>query len=252
MNIKEARRYLEPWFKMREHSVLDLFYDYGKKNGAICRGHGDYRSVFIPGERKDRVLIVAHADTVWNDSPKLDVGYEDGFFFSKARKRGVNEKGIPYVGGFGIGADDRAGTAICWLLRGLGHSILITNGEETGCLGANFMMADDENAAIIQDHAFAVQFDRANRNDLVFYNVGSASGVFEEYCQKQTGYKEAVGSFTDICILCEQICGVNVSVGYKSEHTCNETLNVRHWLRTLGVANLWLESKGIPSFRQDQ
>ena len=33
----------------------------------------------------------------------------------------------------GIGADDRAGCAILWLLKDSGHSLLVTNGEEIGC-----------------------------------------------------------------------------------------------------------------------
>ena len=38
----------------------------------------------------------------------------------------------------GIGADDRAGCAMLWLLRDSGHSLLILDGEEHGQVGAAF------------------------------------------------------------------------------------------------------------------
>lgn len=38
-----------------------------------------------------------------------------------------------------LGADDRAGCAIIWLLRNLGHGILITDDEEQGSLSVEEM-----------------------------------------------------------------------------------------------------------------
>jgi hypothetical protein len=51
----------------------------------------------------------------------------------------------------GIGADDRAGCAILWLLKDLGHSLLITDGEEKGGIGSKWLMNDTENADIAEE-----------------------------------------------------------------------------------------------------
>src|SRR5690606_36735333 len=120
---------------------------------------GDKRFLYIPGTRDDRVLLVAHADTVWNDS-LLNIGYSNSILFSKNST-------------LGIGADDRAGCAILWRLRDMGHSILVPNMEEKGCIGSKFLMSDSKWAEEIAKHQFAVQFDRYNASGLVTYSVGS-------------------------------------------------------------------------------
>jgi hypothetical protein len=37
-----------------------------------------------------------------------------------------------------LGADDRAGLAILWLLRDLGHSLMVTDLEEHGRMGSTY------------------------------------------------------------------------------------------------------------------
>ncbi len=245
----EVHEFLEPFFYMKEHQILDNFAALSKNSASF--GEGDYRSVFVPGTRKDRVLLVAHVDTVLQDSPHIKVAYKNGLMFSEIKYRGLSEgskknkagAGFPRIGGMAIGADDRVGVAILYLLRNLGHSLLLTNCEECGCLGSMALMSDNDNAEMINDHNFAVQFDRAGRNDLVFYDVGSDE--FVEYCEKETGFKFAEGTYTDIRVLCEKMCGVNISVGYKNEHTCNEVLNTRWWERTARTAYNWLSKDNL-------
>lgn len=85
----------------------------------------DYPScVYVPGKRKDRVLLVAHADTVFGLRGKHKVILDGDIY----RSGDYDE---------GIGADDRAGCAILWLLKDSGHSLLVTNGEEIGCVGSH-------------------------------------------------------------------------------------------------------------------
>jgi hypothetical protein len=246
MNLEEAKTIVEPWFTKTESQILDEFASL--KNNSISIGENEFRSVFVPGTRRDRVLLVAHADTVFLDTPHLKVEYNDGLFKSGEKIRFLKEKTkLPVVGGIGIGADDRAGIALLWHLRNSGHSLLITNGEENGCLSSMMFMAQDDRAALINEHQFAIQFDRNGRDDLVFYDV--STDEFEDYCLIQTGYKKAEGSFTDIRVLCETICGVNISIGYKNEHSCNEVLNLRWWKRTAEIAERWLLTEtSIPRF----
>ena len=81
--------------------------------------------VYIPASRPSPVLLVAHADVV-GDAEHLPKLREDDSTISNP--------------GHILGADDRAGCAIAWAMRNLGHGILITDGEETGCLGAEDIM----------------------------------------------------------------------------------------------------------------
>ena len=84
------------------------------------------RFLYIEGTRPDKVVLVAHADTFFDERygwPQVahTLDERDGAIYS------INE------GNIGLGADDRAGCAILWLLRNSGHSLLITDGEEDGC-----------------------------------------------------------------------------------------------------------------------
>jgi hypothetical protein len=177
--------------------------------------------VYVPGTRpvESRVLLVAHADTVWDE----EYGNDD-------------EEG-------GIGADDRAGCAIVWILHqlGLGHSLLITSGEEQGQQGAHAAIAHMR-GEIQEKHVFAVQFDRRNATDIKFYHV--ATPGFEQYVLQKTGYTMPDrASRTDICVLCNpniNFNGANLSVGYYDEHTNEESINEDEWLNTLQVARTWL------------
>ncbi len=242
----DSRQLVEQFLKCSETDIFERFNDWAKGNVKVF-GTNDFASMLIPGTRDDRTLLVAHVDTVWNDSHEIKPGYNSGLLFSENRERGVNKKtGKPYHGGIGIGADDRAGIALLWALKDLGHSILLTGCEEMGCVGSMQIMSNPEDAALIHQHNFAVQFDRHGRDDLVFYNVGTPK--FEKYVQRQTDFTWSSGTFTDICILCEQIAGVNMSVGYKNEHTPHEILNLRWWERTYNSSHKWLSQGNLPKF----
>jgi hypothetical protein len=144
-----------------------------------------FSSLFIPGTRPDRVLLIAHVDTIPNDSPKLKIefGGENALFYSGTRRTGFFKSGKPFANGLPIGADDRAGCAILWELKDLGHSLLLVHGEEFGCLGSRYLMSNPKMAALMQNHQFAIEFDRHGEDDLVFYHV--ATKKFAEYCLKK-------------------------------------------------------------------
>jgi hypothetical protein len=234
------------WFKMSDSDILNKFYDLSPKTQVY--GEGSYQSLFIPGTRDDRVLLVAHVDTYWGkDQEKVSIDLNDGFLASgKKFFRCENGVRTNHMLGMGIGADDRAGVAILWHLRNLGHSILLTGMEERGCVGSSFIMLREDASKLMQKHNFAVQFDRRNINDLVFYNVGT--GKFINYCEEMTGYKWAQGTFSDIGVLCKKICGVNMSVGYFNEHSPYEILHLASVNKTCSIAYNWLSKKNLPKF----
>jgi len=200
------------------------------------------RFLYIEGSRENKVLLVAHADTVWhgyNNQYKFsNVALEDGIFYS------TNEL-------TGIGADDRAGCAMLYLLKNSGHSLLIVDGEENCLVGSNHLAAKYSELLnhINTIHNFAVELDRRGKNDFKCYNVGS--NAFREYLVDKTGYVEPeLNSFTDIVKICTKITGVNFSIGYYNEHTNDEVLVIDEWLRTLNMLRNLLNDTNIPRFEQ--
>ena len=119
---------LEHFLKMPLNNAESVLDEFRKLDGAKYYPSSspiDKDSfVYVPGTRKDRVLLVAHADTFFDYPEALgSIVIEEGTYFSGSK-------------GLGIGADDRAGCAILWLLRDMGHSLLVTNSEEYGSLAA--------------------------------------------------------------------------------------------------------------------
>lgn len=227
---------LKSWFELSRDCILDRFAS--EFPNADDRGSGDCRFVYVPGSRSHRVLLVAHADSVWDDRENFPAPVElhDGYVRSSDPS-------------MGIGADDRAGCAILWQLRDLGHSLLITSGEEKGCLASRWLM--ESHADLVREingtHRFVVQFDRRGRQDFKCYHVGTDS--FRAYCRRMTGFTEPNRTaFTDIGVLCERIPGVNLSSGYYHEHTEAECLRIADWSQTLGIARLWLSERVLPQF----
>ncbi len=210
--------------------------EFAKLPGAVsCFDGGKRNFVYVPGTRKDRVVLVAHADTVW------DSGYNQGEIYTQSL---TFENGV-YSGtnsDCGIGADDRAGCAILWLLKDSGHSLLIADGEEHGQIGSNHIRSAypdlfDE----INDHSYIIQFDRRGSSDYKFYNL-PVSDEFRDFIETKTGYSDAGrAARTDIVTLCGKICGVNLSIGYYDEHTAYERLVFSEWLHTLNVVNDFLK-----------
>ncbi|HPO62716.1 MAG TPA: M28 family peptidase [Candidatus Kapabacteria bacterium] len=214
---------------------------------AIFREHnakGKERFLFVNGTKESKVVLVAHADTVFDEfykySPqKHSVEIENDCFIGK------NQNG----GRIALGADDRAGCAILWALKDSGHSILITDGEEKGSIGSHWLIEQNPDIAnIINQHQFMIQFDRQSSSDFKCYDVGTKE--FRTFIKENTNYSEPNrSSYTDICTLCKEICGVNLSVGYYDEHTSYERINFNEWLHTLNVARKLLD-EDLPKFER--
>lgn len=232
------------FLKMPLGSSSQVFNKFLEIPNAILRGSGLEQFLYIRGTRQNKVLFVAHADTYWDKhygSSQIDLcdlSLCDGII--------RNKNG-------GLGADDRAGCAIIWLLKDLGHSILITNGEEGGRLGSSWLMKENKDIAdeINTRHQFVIQFDRKNGCDFKCYSVGTEA--FREYIRSVTGYKEPdYTSYTDIVTLCRDIAGVNLSIGYRSEHSSNECVVINEWQGTLDICRNWLDAELLPKFALKQ
>jgi hypothetical protein len=247
---------LKNWLQIDVAQVFERFLSVATAS-SITLGGGDTRFLYVPGERRDRVVLLAHADTVWDAKPgyPAPVPFADGVFGAgsgpQARSTGVSATGGREPPGnpqLGIGADDRAGCALVWELRSLGHSLLITSGEEKGCLSSHWIA--DHNPDVLAElntHQFMVQFDRRNAKEFKCYEVGS--DPFRAYVQQQTGYTEPDRlRGTDIRVLCREVCGVNLSCGYYDEHTPAETIVFAEWEHTLNVARAWLSQHELPKF----
>ncbi|MBR1438083.1 MAG: TIGR02452 family protein, partial [Synergistaceae bacterium] len=116
------------------------------------------------------------------------------------------------------------------------------NNEEIGSLGAqNIRDYHRELFEELNNHQYMIEFDRRNACDYKVYDI-PVTEEFKSFIEANTGYKEADRhSSTDIRILCEKVCGVNLSVDYDYEHTVWECLNFHEWENTLNIARKMLE-----------
>ncbi|MBQ3869228.1 MAG: hypothetical protein II777_01670 [Clostridia bacterium] len=232
---KEAKKALDSMLSMPINKTLPILKKFAKLPRASARLEGDkYDFVYVHGTREDRVLLIAHADTVWDAvytakkrilkrKRRPKIGYENGVYFSKDPS-------------CGIGADDRAGCAILWLLRQSGHSLLITDGEERGELACKYMKEHYPGTFdLLNSNAYMIQADRRNASDYKCYNI-PVTDEFRRFVEENTGFTDAGNTAaTDIVVLCDKICGVNLSVGYHNEHTPGETLVFDEWYNSLCV-----------------
>ena len=139
------------------------------------------------------------------------------------------EKGV-FWSPEGLGADDRAGVAmIIYLLHQTDFrpTILFTTNEETDMKGA-YMAA----ATLLGVRPnFIIELDRKGRGECVFYQCENKK--FEQFINN-FGFTTELGSYTDISVLCPtwNCAGVNLSVGYRDEHSYCEYLVLDDWLYT--------------------
>lgn len=229
------------------NSTTEIFAKFKELPGSIHKKNPEISQeefVYIPGKRKDRVLLVAHADTVWHGYSDESSKQTITVVKSPAGKHLVQRSNH----NVGIGADDRAGCAILWLLKDSGHSLLILDGEEGGRIGSNFLANDfPELFDEINQHQFALQFDRRNAQDYKVYKL-PVTEDFHQFIQDQTGFKDAGKSAsTDICTLCRDICGANLSIGYFNEHNPDEDIIINDWQNTLNISRKILK-ENCPKF----
>ena len=188
---------------------------------------------YIYAEGEIPIALVAHMDTVFKKPPSE-------IFFDERH----NVVWSPQ----GLGADDRAGVfAIVQIIRG-GQKphVIFTTDEEYGALGAMKLSKLD---CPFTNLKYIIQLDRRGSDDCVFYECDNEE--FVEYIES-FGFTWNYGSFTDISELCPpwQIAGVNLSVGYRDEHSATEVLFVGQLLSTISkVKKMLNDAAEAPVFK---
>ena len=172
------------------------------------------------------VLLTAHMDTVHKEPVK-------DFYEFKTEKNGRNVHIISSPQG--IGGDDRCGIyMILHILRetDLRPALLFCEDEEIGGVGSNKFCSTGYHEELC-DLKFFIELDRANANDLVFYDDDNVD--FHTWCEDQTGYRENFGSFSDISNLSPAtgVSSVNVSCGYYNAHTLREEVIVEEMMDSI-------------------
>lgn len=176
-----------------------------KKLGReIVKGNG-----FLYSKGNFPVLLVAHLDTVHEKKAKEIVYSVDRIYSPQ-----------------GIGGDDRCGIyMIMEIIKEIPCHVLFCEDEEMGGIGAREFVKTELCKSLVGDLLYAVELDRMNANDAVFYNCDNPE--FEKFIT-ETFWKKAYGSYTDIVTVCPalQIAGVNLSCGYYNQHTKKEYVDL--------------------------
>ena len=188
--------------------------------------------IMVEGELP--ICLIAHMDTVFKYIP-------EEFYYD-------NQKKVLWSPG-GAGFDDRAGIyCILQIIEsGLKPSVIFTDKEETGGLGARALIEKFPECPF-EDCRALIQLDRAYKDDAVFYECYNEP--FEKYIQ-HFGFKLAWGTFSDISIIAPawKIAAVNLSVGYEDEHTESERLHCDWCDNTIKkVKRILIESTDMLSY----
>lgn len=213
---------------INQDSLQQILYKFLKQNYKKVTYDADY----LLAEGNIPIALVAHMDTVFKQ-PAAELFYD----------RVKNVMWSPT----GMGADDRAGVfSILKIIKdGYRPHIIFTRDEEIGCIGANILSYAP---CPFKKLNYIIQLDRRNSNDCVFYDCNNKE--FEKYIES-FGFVTAFGSFSDISELCPKwkIAGVNLSIGYRNEHTVSEVLFVGQMLSTISKVEKMLDEKNPPSFK---
>lgn len=167
--------------------------------------HNEDGYVYVKGETP--VMLLAHMDTVHKSAPIIITVKNTA-------------KGTELSSPFGIGGDDRCGIfMILEIVKDLKCSVLFTEDEEAGCVGAKKFAS----SSMVKDLGvnYMVEFDRRGKNDAVFYQCDNPE--FTKFVTQEF-FEEKWGSCSDISRVAPAagIAAVNLSSGYYSEHTVDE------------------------------
>lgn len=237
LSAEQTQQLLKEFLSYPLNTAENIFTRFENLPGAVF-GKGESaleRYVCIPGTRKNRIVLVAHTDTVWDDAygkpTQTAVHFDNGVFKS------TNPA-------CGIGADDRAGCAMLWALRDCGHTILLVNGEEKGKHGARFLRKSNPKLfRMLNRHRFMIELDTYG-SGRCNYNQVDNTKKFRNYIGKTLGFRDDTGrGGCDLQVLCKSICGVNVAVGYHNQHTPGEYLSLAEWEHTLSCLDTFLSQR---------
>ena len=230
----EGTRRLTDWLETKAHTL---------PNAMIWRDGAGNLHVDTRLNSSNRTLFVAHVDTVH-------------------RKEGPNKiKQTPtywYADGAALGADDGAGVAMLMHLMyaGIPAYYIFTQGEECGGIGAAWLADNWRDGLVEFDRAIA--FDRKGIDSVISHQGRGrcCSDVFADalsdalsaddtlmYLPDNTGVYTDTAEFIDIIPEC-----TNISVGYYSEHSDKESLDIIH-LQALAERVVLIDWDSLPTDR---
>jgi hypothetical protein len=169
----------------------------------------------------------------------------------------VIENGVCRTDGKSIlGADDKAGvTIMLWMIKhGVPGLYYFFIGEEVGCVGSK-ALANKIKDNRIEGITKVISFDRRGTDSVITFQASSrcCSDTFAkalaDQLNKKDGFKYSTdpsgvwtdsAQFTKIYPEC-----TNISVGYRSEHTCAESQDLNHLVR-LAEACLEVDWESLP------
>jgi putative aminopeptidase FrvX len=206
MTQAEVKAYMEEYLKSREYEVYN--------EDGFLYAEGD-----VP------VLLVAHMDTVHKTLPTsiFDI---DGKISSHQ----------------GIGGDDRCGIFIIMnIIKNLHCSVLLCEDEEIGGVGARKFIKTPFIKEL--DINYIIEFDRMNAKDAVFYSCDNPE--FTKFVTDATGFKVALGSFSDISVIAPvaKIAAVNLSCGYYNAHSTAEYVVYDEMMNTVRAAEKLIKTE---------
>jgi hypothetical protein len=185
--------------------------------------HDEYRNYYVEVGSNPNTLFSAHIDTVdWEETEK-------NIFLDPQTQQLFTDNGDC------LGADDTTGIWIMTLMiiKQIPGTYVFHRGEESGCLGSGWLADNRPDWLGNFDHAIA--FDRAGTRDIITSQRGRvcASNSFARDLSSRlfgtghigdTPHKAASGVYTDTAEYTHLISEcTNVSVGYESQHTPDET-----------------------------
>jgi len=211
----EGTRRLTDWLEERAHKL---------PNAMIWRDEAGNLHVDTRLSASNRTLFVAHVDTVH-------------------RKEGPNKiKQTPtywYADGAALGADDGAGVAMLMHLMhaGVPAYYIFTQGEECGGIGATHLAKHD--SKLLSEFDRAIAFDRRGIDSVITHQGRGrcCSDAFADALSDALNadltlmyLPDSTGVYTDTAEFIEVIpeC-TNISVGYYSEHSDKESLDIIHF-----------------------
>ena len=221
--------------KLKQYLCGEMKKIYGKDNTVIGDGY-----IYCRGDIP--VLLTAHMDTVHK---KLVTDFYEDIQTDKNGKV-THTISSPQ----GIGGDDRCGIyAILKVIEsGYLPYVLFCEEEEVGGIGSG-KFCKTKYITELSNLKFLIELDRANSNDLVFYQNANQDWI--DWVEDETNWKKSWGTFSDISHLspaCE-ISSVNLSCGYYKAHTVYEYVIIEELLETIEMTKHLLDaSKKVEAF----
>ena len=209
----EGTKRMTDWLELNAPSFARV------RRDAIGNLHVDTRMT-----KAHRTLFVAHVDTVHRKEGP-----------NKIRKTDTHW----HADGAALGADDGAGVAMLMHLMysGVRAYYVFTQGEECGGIGATWLAEHEKD--LLSEFDRAIAFDRKGIDSVITHQGRGrcCSDVFGQaladalnddmtlmYLPDNTGVYTDTAEFIDIIPEC-----TNISVGYYSEHSDKECLDIIHF-----------------------